>query len=82
MKVELEIEIETPHAREVEEALRVDNTDIPEGLKLSTYHNDKAIYIVAECDCEDPKRVLTLRNTVDEILTHIRAVLQVFEATK
>ncbi len=82
MKIEVEIEVDTPHAREVEEAVRVDNVDLPQGIQLTTYHTERAIFIVAKCECDDPKKVLTLRNTIDDILTHIKTVLQVLEATE
>ncbi len=82
LKVRVEVEIRTPHAADLEKAISVDNVDVPQGIAISVYHNEENLYIIGECECVEPKRLLTLRNTLDDILVDINAAIKVLETVK
>ncbi|MGC9105223.1 MAG: KEOPS complex subunit Pcc1 [Thermoprotei archaeon] len=82
LKIRIEIEIPTDHAAEIERSVSVDNVGIPEGIELKVYRGDRVLYIVAECTCVEPRKILTLRNTVDDLLVNVNAVLRVLETVK
>ena len=77
------IVIETAHARILYEAVEPDNRDAPSHIKVSCTPEDNSL----ECEvmvegCEDPKRVLTLRNTVDDLLLALRSALEALDLLK
>ncbi len=82
LRIRIEIEIPTDHAAEIEKSVSVDNVGIPEGIELKLYHGDRVLYVIAECTCVEPKKILSLRNTVDDLLVNVNAVLRVLETVK
>ncbi|MCE4618154.1 MAG: hypothetical protein F7C82_01505 [Desulfurococcales archaeon] len=74
------IQVPTPFSSHVARALQPDNQRTPPYLSVSC----KEVQGNLECKvtvegCSDPKRILTLRNTVDDLLIAIRAALDSLE---
>ena len=72
MKISIKITYDTPYAKEIVESIKIDNVDIPKGMSI-TMSNEKEnrILIEVSMEIEDNKNILTLRNTVDDILQNI-----------
>ena len=71
MKISIKITYDTPYAREIVESIKVDNIEIPKGMTINMNEKDNRVFIEVSMEIEDNKNILTLRNTVDEILQHI-----------
>ena len=78
-KVELTLEFRSSgEASAVSSALKPDNLVVKENMRISQYVRDNVVIINIEVyGSEDI--VGTVRNTVDEILAHIKSVEKVFE---
>ena len=75
------IRVETANPEHLARALEPDNIQAPSHVRVSCRALEGAVECVVEVDgCEDPKRVLTLRNTVDEIITMARTVEEVLSS--
>ena len=72
MKISVKITYETPYAKEIIESIKVDNIDIPKGMSIHmSVEKENKIIIDVSMEIEDNKNILTLRNTVDEIMQNI-----------
>jgi len=72
LRISIKITYDTPYTKEIVESIKVDNVDIPKGMRINMINEkDNRILIDVSMEIEDNKNILTLRNTVDEILQHI-----------
>jgi len=72
---EARIVIETENSVHLVRALEPDNLDAPGHVSVECRALSGLIECAVRVDgCEDPKRVLTLRNTVDEIILISKSV--------
>ncbi len=57
-------------------SIEPDNKEVPEYLNVECklYDRDKIVCVITVTECENPKRILTLRNTIDEIILAIKTV--------
>ncbi|MEB3847229.1 MAG: hypothetical protein GSR74_04560 [Desulfurococcales archaeon] len=77
------IVVETAHARILYDAVEPDNRDAPPHIKVSCTPKDNALECtVRVTGCGNPKRVLTLRNTVDDLLLALRSALEALDLPK
>ncbi|MEM4911846.1 MAG: KEOPS complex subunit Pcc1 [Metallosphaera sp.] len=74
MYVKVRLELVTPFSKEMVDSLKADNIDLPHGMKIEMRDLEGKVEVCVEVELVDPKSVLTLRNTVDEILEHIELV--------
>ncbi|MCE4625734.1 MAG: hypothetical protein F7C35_07740 [Desulfurococcales archaeon] len=75
--------IETVHAGVLYEAVEPDNRGAPPHIKVSCTPKDNALECTVRVEgCEDPKRILTLRNTVDDLLLALRSALETLDLLK
>lgn len=58
------------------EALEPDNRAAPRWLKIECRALEGAIECTIEMDCEHAERVLSLRNTLDDLMISLRASLE------
>ncbi len=68
ISVRLRIEIEKELCNSVLKAIEPDNLSVPSGVSISTMCVDNMLYAEIR---GDNVRVLTIRNTVDDLLEHI-----------
>ncbi|MCE4627696.1 MAG: hypothetical protein F7C34_00910 [Desulfurococcales archaeon] len=81
MRCEAELELEVSDPESLWRALEPDNLEAPPHLRVSCSPADRTLRCRVEVvGCEDPRRILTLRNTLDEILVLARAVEDSFRA--
>lgn len=74
------VKIPTPNSLHLVKALEPDNKHTPPHLRVSC----RGAGEVLECEvivegCRDPARILTLRNTIDDLLISVRAALDSIE---
>jgi hypothetical protein len=62
------------------EALRPDNLVTPPGLSVECAPQDGLLVCIVEAGCDEPGRLLRLRNTVDDLLSSLRAALEALRA--
>ena len=75
MRCEAELELEVSDPESLWRALEPDNREAPPHLRVSCSPSSRALKCRVEVEgCEDPRRILTLRNTLDEILALAKAV--------
>ncbi|BFI76207.1 KEOPS complex subunit Pcc1 [Sulfurisphaera ohwakuensis] len=74
MNITVEITYDTNYAKEISNSINVDNIDIPKGMNIDISHKENKIIIKISMEITEPRNVLTLRNTVDEILQHISTI--------
>ncbi len=73
------IDITTLHARDIVEALSPDNRVSPSHVKVNCY-SDKMLHCsIVITGCKKPNRILTLRNTIDDLILSIKASLETLE---
>ncbi|MCE4600687.1 MAG: hypothetical protein F7C38_03900 [Desulfurococcales archaeon] len=71
------IEVRTSDAIHLASALQPDNLAAPPHVAVSC--TAEGIYLVCRVTvwgCEDPKRILTLRNTIDDLFYSLKAALE------
>lgn len=71
MKIKVNITYDTPYSKDIAESIKVDNVDIPEGMSIELKYEENKIVVEVSMEIKEAKNILTLRNTVDEILQHI-----------
>ncbi len=77
------IVVETPYARALAEALEPDNRSTPPHVMVSCQGGeDKVSCRVMVRGCEEPRRILTLRNTIDDLLISAKAAVDVLEGSR
>lgn len=72
MIAKIKIVAETNYPKEIIESLKIDNVDVPDGMKISMNYDEKQIYIEISMEIKSARSMLTLRNTADEILEQIK----------
>ncbi|MCG3109727.1 hypothetical protein L3N51_02023 [Metallosphaera sp. J1] len=75
----IRINISTGDPREILNAIQVDNVDLPEGMSIEMKETGEGVEVVVEMKYSDPKSILTLRNTVDEILEHVEMLMNILK---
>jgi len=77
------IAIETVHARILYDAVEPDNRIAPPHIRVHCSPKDNVLECTVRVEgCEDPKRILTLRNTVDDLLLALRSALETLDLLK
>lgn len=79
MKAEINIQIQSPHAKEIINSLKVDNINIPQDMQIDMSYNENFANIKIIMEISSPKDILTLRNTADEILEHANLIINLLE---
>jgi len=82
--IEVKVEVGDPEtAFSVVSSLNVDNKLTPKGV-TATCQQERSLVIceVRVKECDDPRRVLTARNTIDDLLINLRASLASIGALK
>ena len=75
-----ELVLQGPHS--VAEALEVDNKTSPSWLRVSCTWEGGVIKCRASVHCDEPRRVLSLRNTLVDILLCYRAAMDALRAAE
>ncbi|MCH4814479.1 MAG: KEOPS complex subunit Pcc1 [Saccharolobus sp.] len=78
--IELRILSECEDAELIIRSLNVDNVNLPEGMSIQTKVEGKELEIVIKMRITKPNDLMTVRNTADEILAHIKALQSSFDA--
>ncbi|ACP35940.1 conserved hypothetical protein [Sulfolobus islandicus Y.G.57.14] len=78
--IELRILSEHEDAELIIRSLNVDNVNLPEGMSIQTKVEGKELEIVIKMRITKPNDLMTVRNTADEILAHIKALQSSFDA--
>jgi len=78
--IELRILSEHEDAELIIRSLNVDNVNLPEGMSIQTKVEGKELEIVLKMRITKPNDLMTVRNTADEILAHIKALQSSFDA--
>ncbi|AWR95983.1 hypothetical protein DFR85_09850 [Acidianus brierleyi] len=73
----IKIKYNTENSEEIYRSIKVDNIDLPDGMKINVNKGDNYIEIYIEMEIKSSKDILTLRNTADEILAHIEVIEKV-----
>ncbi len=74
-----EVEIETSHVSELLASLEPDNENVPKHLNVSCRPSSRGVLCSISVDCSYPERMLTLRNTLDEIIVLSKTVLDMLD---
>ncbi|BAF34774.1 hypothetical protein APE_1147a [Aeropyrum pernix K1] len=76
-------EITLPGGPEIAESLEPDNLQTPPWLKITCTHQEGSVACTVEVEgCHSPRRILSLRNTIDDLLRSYRAATETLEATR
>ncbi len=82
IKTEIIISGINPHLAEaIRKALEPDNTSIPESISIKIVEEEDKIRIIVEY-MGSPRNILTLRNTVDDLLEHLNIAVKAIESVK
>lgn len=76
-KMTLELSIKVNHCEDALRALRVDEVNLPRGIRTSISCLGDELKYVVEADVDNPRVILTAWNTVDDFLRGLRALLGV-----
>lgn len=79
MIANIKIEADSKYPKEIVESLKIDNVNLPEGMKILMNYDEKRIYIEISMEINSAKALLTLRNTADEILEQINLLEKLLE---
>ncbi|MEM0173335.1 MAG: KEOPS complex subunit Pcc1 [Sulfolobaceae archaeon] len=82
MKAKIKINIKYKNPEILYQSLLPDNIQIPKGLNIDMKYDNENLNIILEMIIKDPKDILTLRNTADEILTHVNSIIEVLDNLK
>ncbi|BFH72663.1 KEOPS complex subunit Pcc1 [Sulfurisphaera javensis] len=74
MKISIRVTYDTKYAKEIAESIKVDNINLPQGMIIETNYEKDKIIVNITMEINEPRNILTLRNTIDEILQHISAI--------
>ncbi len=74
-------EIDHHTARTLLRALEPDNSSVPSNIIINSVVEEKILKILIEL-IGRPKDILTLRNTIDDLLEHLNIALKVVESVK
>ncbi len=82
IKTEIIISGINPHLAEaIRKALEPDNIGIPESISIRIVEKEDKIRIIVEYT-GSPRNILTLRNTVDDLLEHLNIAVKAIESVK
>jgi hypothetical protein len=74
--------IKTKYSKEILQSLKPDNINLPDNMKIFMDYNSDNLQIEIHMKIVNPKDVLTLRNTADEILMHVKTLIEVLDNLK
>ncbi len=74
--VSIKIEVDYEKPEEITKSIEVDNVDVPEGMKISSREEINKVVILIEMDVKQPKDLMTIKNTADEIMRHVEAIIR------
>ena len=80
-KCTAKLKIKALKARALEEALEPDNIVTPPGVKIECKGENDFLECIAEVECGNPMRILTLRNTLEDLLTAVKAIRETLAKT-
>ena len=69
-------------SRSLLEAINPDNINTPQWLTINCRSFQDVLECVVEVDCSSPTRILSLRNTLDELLRAIKSGINAIESSK
>ncbi|WP_338600083.1 KEOPS complex subunit Pcc1 [Sulfolobus tengchongensis] len=72
--IELKLLLECKDANIIMRSLNVDNVNFPEGMTIESNVKNNLLEITIRMQLKNANDILTVRNTADEILTHIKAL--------
>lgn len=75
---EVELRLEDPVA--LARALEPDNRAAPPGVRVEC-RGSTVLYCIVEAECRSPRGILTLRNTVDDLLQSLQAAVSALKAS-
>ncbi|GAB6147788.1 KEOPS complex subunit Pcc1 [Stetteria hydrogenophila] len=73
------LEVEDPHAEALARALEPDNLQAPSGVEVACRAEGRRLVCEALVDCSEPRGVLRLRNTLDDLILNLKAALSALE---
>jgi hypothetical protein len=76
------IRVESNNASVIAKSIEVDNIDLPMGMEIVTRDEGSEIVVVVTMEIKNPSDIMTLRNTVDEILQHINTLEKTLSTVK
>jgi len=71
--------IETHWAEALADSLSPDNAQAPRGLEVGCQARGGVVDCIVRLECSGPRGILTLRNTVDDLLAAAKAALESLE---
>ncbi|MEM0122255.1 MAG: KEOPS complex subunit Pcc1 [Saccharolobus sp.] len=77
--MELKIVLKCENPQIIIDSLKVDNVNLPKGMQIDNKVNNNILEILIKMNINQPNDILTIRNTADEILTHIKAIQSALE---
>ncbi|MEM0091421.1 MAG: KEOPS complex subunit Pcc1 [Saccharolobus sp.] len=77
--MELKIVLKCENPQIIIDSLKVDNANLPKGMQIDNKVNNNILEILIKMNINQPNDILTIRNTADEILTHIKAIQSALE---
>ncbi|MEM0016016.1 MAG: KEOPS complex subunit Pcc1 [Saccharolobus sp.] len=77
--MELKIVLKCENPQIIIDSLKVDNVNLPKGMQIDNKVNNNILEILIRMNINQPNDILTIRNTADEILTHIKAIQSALE---
>lgn len=80
--IHVEVDADDPKSADaIARSLNVDNKTSPQGVVAScSASGSKIVCEVEVSGCDDPKRVLTARNTADDLILDLRAAMSSLRA--
>ncbi len=74
------LELEDPRAEALVRALEPDNLQAPRGVKVECKAEGPRLICNVSVECNDPRGILRLRNTLDDLVLNLRAASSALEA--
>jgi len=74
-------QIDLHMARTLIKALEPDNVNVPSSITINNIAEEGMFKIIVEF-IGNPEEILTLRNTIDDLLEHLNVALKVIESVK
>lgn len=68
------LEVDTPTCGDVRGALAPDDAEAPPGVNVTSLCRDGRLIYIVEVP-QEPQAVLKAKNTVDDVLRHLKAIL-------
>lgn len=74
--VEVELRVDVKDCSNLARALSVDEVNLPRGIRTKiTCNGDRELVYVVEAALTDPRQVLSIWNTIDDLLRSLKALL-------